>query len=143
MEVAREGATMAKKRNLSDAEIGVVKAMLRKGWRNPSSRSALVDRLVGKDSAFRQSTGKAEALRTKLTRGEITAPADVDEDVIFAGAVQALPTTVKLKDLESIRKILLGCLDRAQESDPRSSNRRGAIYRAACRLDELLYSKKK
>jgi hypothetical protein len=109
----------------------------------PSSRSALVDRLSGKDSAFRQSTGKAEALRTKLTRGEITAPTDVDEDVVFAAAVQALPATVKPKDLESIRKILLDCLDRAQDSDPRSSNRRGAIYRAACRLDELLYSKKK
>ena len=28
-------------------------------------------------------------------------------------------------------------------TDPRSSNRRGAIYRAACRLDGLLDSKKK
>ena len=109
----------------------------------PSSRDALVDRLLGKDSAFRQSTGKAEALRVKLARGEIKAPADIDGDVVFAGAVQALPTTVKPKDLENIRKILLDCLDRAQDSDPRSSNRRGAIYRAACRLDELLYSKKK
>jgi hypothetical protein len=109
----------------------------------PSSRDALVDRLAGKDAAFRQSTGKAEALRAKLARGEITAPADIEQDVIFAGAVQALPTTVKPKDLESIRTILLGCLDRAQGADSRSSNRRGAIYRAACRLDELLYSKKK
>jgi hypothetical protein len=109
----------------------------------PSSRDALVDRLAGKDAAFRQSTGKAEALRAKLARGEITAPADIEQDVVFAGAVQALPTTVKPKDLESIRTILLGCLDRAQGADSRSSNRRGAIYRAACRLDELLYSKKK
>ncbi|WP_316237882.1 ATP-binding protein [Bradyrhizobium sp. SZCCHNR1015] len=108
----------------------------------PSSRNALVDRLSGKESAFRQSTGKAEALRVKLARGEIKAPADTDEDVLFAGAVQALPTTVKLKDLESIRKMLLVSLDRAQDSDPRSSIRRGAIYRAACRLDELLYLKK-
>jgi hypothetical protein len=107
----------------------------------PSSRNALVDRLSGKDSAFRQSTGKAEALRTKLARGEIKATADIDEDVVFAGAVQALPTAVKPKDLENIRKILLDCLDRAQDPDPRSSNRRGAIYRAACRLDELLYSR--
>jgi len=35
----------------------------------PSSRDALVDRLVRKESAFRQSTGKAEELRTKLVRG--------------------------------------------------------------------------
>lgn len=109
----------------------------------PSSRNALVNRLSAKDSAFRQSTGKAEARRAKLARGEITAPTDVDEDVVFAAAVQALPTTMKPKDLESIRKILLDCLDRAQDPDPRSSNRRGAIYRAACRLDELIYAKKK
>ena len=83
----------------------------------PSSRDALVDRLAGKDAAFRQSTGKAEALRAKLARGEITAPADIEQDVVFAGAVQALPTTVKPKDLESIRTILLGCLDRAQGAE--------------------------
>lgn len=87
----------------------------------PSSRDALVDRLAGKDAAFRQSTGKAEALRAKLARGEIAAPADVDEDVVFAGAVQALPTTAKPKDLESIRKILLDCLDRAQGADPEAA----------------------
>lgn len=108
----------------------------------PSSRDALVDRLAGKDPAFRQSTGKAEALRAKLARGEITAPTDIEQDVVFAAAVQALPTTVKPKDLETIRTILLGCLNRAQGADPRSSNRRGAIYRAGCRLDELLHSKK-
>ncbi|MBR0730461.1 hypothetical protein JQ582_41775 [Bradyrhizobium japonicum] len=108
----------------------------------PSSRDALVNRLAGKDAAFRQSTGKAEALRAKLVRGEITAPTDIDQDVVFAAAVQALPTTVKPKDLETIRKTLLHCLDRAQGADARSSNRRGSIYRAACRLDELLYAKK-
>ena len=108
----------------------------------PSSRDALVDRLAGKESAFRQSTGKAEALRGKLARGDIKAPTEVDEDTVFAGAVQALPATVKPQDLERIRTILLECLDRAQGTDPRSSNRRGAIYRAASRLDELIYSKK-
>lgn len=108
----------------------------------PSSRDALVNRLAGKDAAFRQSTGKAEALRAKLVRGEITAPTDIDQDVVFAAAVQALPATVKPKDLETIRKTLLHCLDRAQGADARSSNRRGSIYRAACRLDELMYAKK-
>jgi hypothetical protein len=81
--------------------------------------------------AFRQSTGKAETLRAKLVRGEITAPIDIEQDVVFATAVQALPTTVKPRDLETIRTILLGCLDRAQGAGPRSSNRRGTIYRAA------------
>jgi hypothetical protein len=109
----------------------------------PVSRDALVGRISGKETAFRQSTGKAEALKIKLVRGEITAPTDIDQDVVFAAAVQALPQTVKVKDLETIRTALLSSLDRAQGGDSRSSNRRGAIYRAASRLDELLYSKKK
>ncbi len=122
---------------------GVVEDLRRQVASYPSSRDALVDRLSGKDAAFRQSTGKAEALRAKLVRGEITAPTDIDQDVVFAAAVQALPATVKPKDLEAIREILLASLDRAQGADSRSSNRRGSIYRAACRLDELLYAKKK
>jgi Putative DNA-binding domain len=109
----------------------------------PSSRDALVNRLSGKDSAFRQSTGKGEVLRAKLVKSEITAPVNIEGDVVFAGAVQSLPVTVKAKDLEQIRAILLDWLDRAQGGDSRSSNRRGAIYRAACRLDEILYSKRK
>lgn len=120
---------------------GVVEDLRRQVATYPSSRDALVDRLAGKDAAFRQSSGKAEALRVKLARGEITAPTNIDQDVVFAAAVQALPPTVKLKDLETIRTILLQSLDRAQGSDSRSSNRRGSIYRAACRLDELLYAK--
>jgi hypothetical protein len=51
----------------------------------PSSRDALVDRLAGRDAAFGQSTGKAEALRAKLVRGEITVPTDIEQDVVFAG----------------------------------------------------------
>jgi hypothetical protein len=108
----------------------------------PSSRDALVDRLSARDAAFRRSTGKAEALKAKLLKGEIIAPADIEQDVVFAVAVQALPATFKIKDLERIRPILLEFLDRAQGEDPRSSNRRGAIYRAASRLDEILYAKK-
>jgi hypothetical protein len=121
---------------------GVVEDLREQVATYPSSRDALVNRLAGKDAAFRQSTGKAEALRAKLVRGETTAPTDIDQDVVFAAAVQALPATVKPKDLETIRKTLLHCLDRAQGADARSSNRRGSIYRAACRLDELLYAKK-
>jgi hypothetical protein len=50
-----------------------------------------------------------EELRAKLVMGEIVPPSTVEQDVVFAGAVQALP-------------------------------RRGSIYRAACRHDEILYA---
>jgi hypothetical protein len=52
----------------------------------PSSRDALVDRLAGKDAAFRQSTGKAAALRAKLARGEITVPTDIEPGRRFCGS---------------------------------------------------------
>lgn len=119
---------------------GVAEDLRRQVTTYPSYRDALVDRIAGKNAAFRQSTGKAEALRAKLVRGEISPPSDIDQEVVFAAAVQALPTTVKPKDLDAIRKVLLKSLDRAQGADSRSSNRRGSIYRAACRLDELLRS---
>ncbi|MGY8710479.1 ATP-binding protein [Bradyrhizobium sp. 18BD] len=119
---------------------GVAEDLRRQVTTYPSYRDALVDRIAGKNAAFRQSTGKAEALRAKLVRGEISPPSDIDQDVVFAAAVQALPTTVKPKDLDAIRQALLKSLDRAQGADSRSSNRRGSIYRAACRLDELLRS---
>lgn len=106
---------------------------------HPSSRDAVVNRLLKKETALRQATGKAGELRAKLVKGNITAPTNVEQDVVFAGAVQSLPDTVKRKHLETIRKMLLKCLDRA-EGDAKGGNRRGAVYRAACRLDELLYA---
>lgn len=104
----------------------------------PSSRDALVNRLTKNETAYHQATGKPEALRSKLIKSEINVPTNSDEDIIFAKAVQSLPVGTKAKDLEAIRKILLECLDRS-DSDTRGSSIRGAIYRAASRLDELLY----
>jgi hypothetical protein len=39
---------------------------------------------------------------------DIAAPINVEQDVVFSGAVQSLPATTKVNDLETIR---LGCLD--------------------------------
>ncbi|WP_441255862.1 RNA-binding domain-containing protein [Tardiphaga sp. 285_C5_N1_2] len=107
---------------------------------HPSSRDAVVRRIEGKDLAFRSASGKPGALAKQLIRGEISEPTTIEEDVVFAGAVQSLPDTVKKKDVETIRKILTACLDRA-ENDMKGS-RRGMIYRAACRVDELLNAAK-
>jgi hypothetical protein len=105
---------------------------------HPSSRDAVVARLLRKDTAFRPAAGKAGELLVNLMKGDIDAPKSVKDDVVFAGAVQGLPDTMKNKDLLTIRKTLIGCLDRAK--DDLKGLRRGAIYRAACRLDELLYA---
>ena len=45
--------------------------------------------------------GKSEELRAKLVEGEITAPSNIEQDVVFAGAVQSLPVTVKAKETTS------------------------------------------
>lgn len=116
----------------------VVDELRKKVATYPSSRDALVARLLGSDTSFRQATGKALALRGDLTSGNIAAPTTVDEDYLFATAIQSMPSTTKAKDLETFRKMLLGGLDRA-EGDARGGSRRAAIYRAASRIDELLY----
>jgi hypothetical protein len=87
----------------------------------PLSRNALVDRLVGKDTAFRQSTGKAGALRATVVRMRDNRANQHRPGHRFRRSGTAAPHHVKPKDLETIRTILLGCLDRAQRANARSS----------------------
>ena len=104
----------------------------------PTSRDAVVRRLQGVDTAFKVHPGRPVQLREAFARGEVVAPDGVADDLIFANAVMGLPPTQP--DVAQFKPLLLACLDRAQGEDPRSGNRRSAIYRAACRLDELLHA---
>jgi hypothetical protein len=103
---------------------------------HPSSRDALVKRLLKTVSAYRKQTGKPAALVAKFLKGEIEPPKTLTEDSTFASALHGL--TDQQNNLGVFLPILLTCLDRAQGSDAKTGSRRSAIYRAACRLDELL-----
>lgn len=107
---------------------------------HPSSRDAVVRRLQGADSAFKDHPGRPVQLREAFARGEVVAPAGGADDLAFANAVMGLPAAQP--DIAQFKPLLLACLDRAQGHDQRSGNRRSAIYRAACRLDELLHGRR-
>jgi|ERR1700687_2865582 len=107
---------------------------------HPSSRDALVKRPLRTVSAYRKQTGKPAALVAKFLKGEVEPPKTVAEDSAFANAIQGL--TDAQGDVHIFLRVLLTCLDRAQGSDAKSGSRRSSIYRAACRLDELLNSPK-
>ena len=92
---------------------------------HPSSRDAVVDRLLRKETAFRQSTGKAGELRAKLMAGDIRIPATAEQDIVFASAVQSLPMTAKPKDLETIRTTPGMPRSRGGRSEGRQSSRSG------------------
>jgi hypothetical protein len=118
----------------------IVEDLRRQVATHPSSRDALVKRLLRTVSAYRKQTGKPAALVAKFLKGEIGPPKTITEDSTFANAVQGL--TDAPRNLDVFRPLLLTCLDRVQGADPKTGSRRSAIYRAACRLDELLNSPK-
>jgi len=105
---------------------------------HPASRDAVVHRLRRTASAYQAHPGKPATLRVTFSRGELVLPTSEAEDMIFAYAVQGIQDGQV--HLQALRPMLLACLDRAQRNDPKTGSRRSAIYRAACRLDELLYA---
>ncbi|MEN5081825.1 ATP-binding protein [Bosea sp. TWI1241] len=104
---------------------------------HPSSRDAVVRRLQQADSALKVHPGRPAQLRDAFARGEVVAPTNVTDDLRFAYAVMGLLPTQQ--GISQFKPLLLACLDRAQGQDASSGNRRSAVYRAACRLDELLH----
>ena len=72
-----------------------------------------------------------------IAQGKLAAPMTPAQDMTFALALQGLRDGTTTA--EQWKSPLLTILDRAQGHDPQSSNRRSAIYRAACRLDEILH----
>lgn len=105
---------------------------------NPISRDAVVQRLLRKTTAFRAPSGKAVHVRNLLVKGQELSPSTTQLDMQFANAVQGLPADYA--EPARLLPVLLGSVDRALGTDDKSGSRRSAIYRAACRLDELLYA---
>ncbi|WP_457094870.1 AlbA family DNA-binding domain-containing protein [Microvirga sp. P5_D2] len=105
---------------------------------HPSIRDAVVQRLRQPGAAFKFNPGKPAIVCAALARGETVEPKGDVEDLRLANAIMGL--TKPIPDSKQVKRMLLGCLNRAQGQDQSSGNRRSAIYRAACRLDELLHN---
>ncbi|WP_237152084.1 ATP-binding protein [Oryzibacter oryziterrae] len=106
---------------------------------HPSHRDGAIARLSGKRSAYNVNNGKPKQLIKEFGSGIIDEPTDDSEAHKFALAVQGLPD--EQKNLENFPNILLKCYERATSQTSAHKNLKSAVFRAACRLDELLYRK--
>ncbi|RUW98790.1 hypothetical protein EOA30_25225 [Mesorhizobium sp. M8A.F.Ca.ET.059.01.1.1] len=103
----------------------------------PTHRDAAIARLSGKKSAYKENAGKPKQIAKALAAGEVDEPSDDSEAHKFALAVQGLPDGSP-KSAE-ILAVLLKCFEQATRQKSGNGNLRSAIFRAACRLDELLW----
>lgn len=101
---------------------------------HPSSRDSVVQRLRKVETAFKIHPGKPVALLERLLAGEKVAPGDAAENLILSNAIMGLPNGAI--QAEALMPIVLNMLDKTAERAPV----RSAIYRAACRIDELMFS---
>ena len=103
----------------------------------PISRTALVRRLLRKESSFKAHLGKPARICAGFARGIIEEPSVQSDIIPFANAIMTL--SADAVELDRLKPILLQLLDRSQGDDSLSQSRRSVISRAACRLDEILH----
>ncbi|MFG1432124.1 ATP-binding protein [Xanthobacter sp. V2C-8] len=103
----------------------------------PSHQSTTIERLEGKKSAYYLNRGKPQIILRQILADELELPTDDIKAQKFALAIQGL--SEKPKNINDIRSILLSCYERATSQSPTHKALQSAVFRAACRLDELLY----
>ncbi|MCW1841570.1 helix-turn-helix domain-containing protein [Prosthecomicrobium hirschii] len=103
----------------------------------PVRRDKAIARLLRKNSAYKNPSGKSKELLKQFLADRILEPNDEVEDKIFTLAVQGLPK--ETKNIDRFREILLSCLNRSKGDSSTQKTLRSYISRAACRLDEIRY----
>jgi hypothetical protein len=99
-------------------------------------KKILLDRLEGKKSALTKVVTKsARLIAAEISKGVLPIPATVEEVAPFANAMTAVgKTKVSLEDILSALRI---CRDFADKAD--DGNALGAVFKAACRVDEMFF----
>ncbi|RWX25835.1 ATP-binding protein [Rhizobium leguminosarum] len=105
-----------------------------------SHREGVIARLTGKKSAYNVNRGKPTQLISEFSRGKIDDPVDIQSAHKIALAVQGIPESQN--GIHLLRSLLLKCYDLSVGETPQHRNLRSAVFRAACRVDEILYWKK-
>lgn len=99
----------------------------------PSSRDAMLHRLMGAQSAEKVHPGRPIGVLDRLLAGKMPTTGSTAENLIIANAIMGLPDD--FDSAGSLMPLILEMLDKA----PSGHGVRSAIYRAACRVDEILY----
>lgn len=102
----------------------------------PTYRDAVVKRLRGTQSAYSTYTGKPKAMLADFRSGKISTPKNDADLSAFAYALHGLPND--FPKIESVRALVLECLQR-----DKTEKHRTQIYRAACRVDEIMHHQRK
>jgi hypothetical protein len=105
---------------------------------HPSSRDALVRRLRRVETAHKVHPGKPQVIRKELIAGRMPELNGASAALHAANAVMSL--VERTSEAGKLKELLLSCLAYSKGDDPSSSARRSSVYRAACRLDELLHA---
>lgn len=97
----------------------------------------LIDRLEGKKTALTYAvTQAAKKIAVDLSKGELVLPSSVAEVSTFAHAMTAIAVTTL--PLENLLSALITCKELAESAN--DSHALAAVYKAACRVDELFFS---
>ncbi|WP_156421263.1 AlbA family DNA-binding domain-containing protein [Aureimonas sp. AU40] len=100
---------------------------------HPSSRDNVVHRLRNIQAAYKVHPGRPSVILKRLVAGEVMAAGSSTENMALSKAIMGLPDGFQAA--VSMKSVVLEMLDKTSAG----SAVRSAIYRAACRLDEILY----
>ncbi len=100
---------------------------------HPSSRDSMVRRLRKSESAYKIHPGKPATLLQRLLAGEKVVAGNAAENLVLSNAIMGLPDG--FAQVEALKSVVLDMLD----GTPERAVVRSAIYRAACRIDEILF----
>lgn len=98
-----------------------------------SSKAKALERLRGELSAFKQASGQAAPILLEIQQGNFDELEDTHEDPAIARAIAGLPA-----DFEHIQDVL-DLLQRMFVRAEGNSSLKGAIFKAAARVDEIFF----
>ena len=118
----------------TDAEIAMEISRMKVSQKG--KKKVLIDRLEGRKSALTKAvTQSARNLCLRLSHGELSIPSAAKDVAIFAQAMTAITTTTLA--INELFPALISCRDLAESAG--NSSALGAVYKAACRVDELFF----
>jgi hypothetical protein len=98
-----------------------------------NSKNNALERLRGQRSAFSAAGGQAVPILAKMIEGDFTGLLEEEDDRAIARAIQALPDG--FDNFEPVYDLLLNLFDSAGTD----SAKKGGVFKASARLDELAF----
>jgi hypothetical protein len=98
-----------------------------------NSKAKALERLSGELSAFKQASGQAAPILQEIQQGNFDELEDTHEDPAIARAIAGLPTN--FEHMQDVLDLLQRMFLRAEGN----SSLKGAVFKAAARVDEIFF----